>query len=170
MGLETTSEYRLLYVREHLTQTFQDRWIDCGGPTPWAVRSPNLNPLDVWLSRTTRALNFRYLLRLYEQLIDVASAENRRPHSSSETIQNASQRRSSRPQLYHETVRWRIIASDPRNISCCKMAAGTETWSNMEVRSVIRFLRLKGTSSAEIHRQLVEMYGANVTSRKLRFR
>jgi hypothetical protein len=37
---------------------------------------------------------------------------------------------------------------------------------NIEVRSVIRFLRLKGTSLAEIYRQLVEVYGANVMSRK----
>jgi hypothetical protein len=51
------------------------------------------------------------------------------------------------------------------NISC-KMAGLAETWSNIEVRSVIRFLRLKGTSPAEIHRQLVEVYGANVMSRK----
>jgi hypothetical protein len=41
-----------------------------------------------------------------------------------------------------------------------------ETWSNIELRSVIRFMRLKGTSPAEIHRQLVEVYGANVMSRK----
>jgi hypothetical protein len=34
------------------------------------------------------------------------------------------------------------------------------------MRSVIRFLRLKGTSPAEIHRHLVEVYGANVMSRK----
>jgi hypothetical protein len=33
------------------------------------------------------------------------------------------------------------------NISC-KMAGLAETWSNIEVRSVIRFLRLKGTSPA----------------------
>jgi hypothetical protein len=46
------------------------------------------------------------------------------------------------------------------------MAGLAETWSNIEVRSVIRFLRLKGTSPAEIHRQLVEVYGANVISRK----
>jgi hypothetical protein len=38
--------------------------------------------------------------------------------------------------------------------------------SNIEVRSVIRFLRLKGTSPAEIHCQLVEVYGANVMSWK----
>jgi hypothetical protein len=39
------------------------------------------------------------------------------------------------------------------NISC-KMAGLAETWSSIQVRSVIRFLRLKGTSPAEIHRQL----------------
>jgi histone-lysine N-methyltransferase SETMAR len=42
------------------------------------------------------------------------------------------------------------------NISC-KMAGLAETWSNIEVRSVIRFLRLNGTLPAEIHRQLVEV-------------
>jgi hypothetical protein len=42
------------------------------------------------------------------------------------------------------------------------MAGLAETWSNIEVRSVIRFLHQKGTSPAEIHRQLVEVYGANV--------
>jgi hypothetical protein len=51
------------------------------------------------------------------------------------------------------------------NISC-NMAGLAETWSNIEVRSVIRFLRLEGTSPAEIHPQLVEVYGANVMSRK----
>ncbi|KAJ4446553.1 hypothetical protein ANN_13250 [Periplaneta americana] len=43
--------------REHLTLTFQDRWNDLGGPTPWPVRSSNLNPLDFWLSRTTRSIS-----------------------------------------------------------------------------------------------------------------
>ncbi|KAJ4437363.1 hypothetical protein ANN_17504 [Periplaneta americana] len=28
--------------REHLTVTFQDRWIDLGSPTPWSARSPRL--------------------------------------------------------------------------------------------------------------------------------
>jgi hypothetical protein len=49
---------------------------------------------------------------------------------------------------------------------CSKMAGLAESWSNIDVRSVIRFLRLKGTSPAEIHGQLVEVYGANVMSRK----
>ncbi|KAJ4432124.1 hypothetical protein ANN_20740 [Periplaneta americana] len=39
----------LRIVREHLTLTFQDRWIGRGSPTPWPARSPNLNPLDFWL-------------------------------------------------------------------------------------------------------------------------
>jgi hypothetical protein len=46
------------------------------------------------------------------------------------------------------------------------MAGLAETWSNIEMRSVIRFLRLKVASPAEIRRQLVEVYGANVMSRK----
>jgi histone-lysine N-methyltransferase SETMAR len=46
------------------------------------------------------------------------------------------------------------------------MAALVKTWSNIEVRSVIRFLRVKGTPPSEIHRQLVEVYGPNVISRK----
>jgi hypothetical protein len=46
------------------------------------------------------------------------------------------------------------------------MAGLAETWSNIEVHSVIRFLQLKATSPAEIHRQPVEVYGANVMSRK----
>ncbi|KAJ4449843.1 hypothetical protein ANN_01249 [Periplaneta americana] len=40
---------------EHLTLTFQDLWIDWGGPTPWPARSSNLNPLDFWFSRITRS-------------------------------------------------------------------------------------------------------------------
>jgi hypothetical protein len=46
------------------------------------------------------------------------------------------------------------------------MAGLVETWSNFEVRSVIRFLQLKGTSPAEIHLQLVEVYGVNIMSPK----
>jgi hypothetical protein len=48
----------------------------------------------------------------------------------------------------------------------CKMAGLVETWPNIKVRSVIRFLRLRGKSPAEIHCQLVEVYCANVMSLK----
>jgi hypothetical protein len=47
-----------------------------------------------------------------------------------------------------------------------KMAGLAETLSNIDLRSVVRFLGPKGTSPAKIHRQLVEVYGANVMSRK----
>lgn len=36
-------------VREHLTNTFNRRWIGRGGPVSWPARSPDLNPLDFWL-------------------------------------------------------------------------------------------------------------------------
>jgi hypothetical protein len=45
------------------------------------------------------------------------------------------------------------------------MVGLVEAWSNIEVHSVIRCLRLKGTSPAEIHHKLAEVYGANVMSR-----
>ncbi|GBM22216.1 hypothetical protein AVEN_273407-1 [Araneus ventricosus] len=46
------------------------------------------------------------------------------------------------------------------------MEALAETGSEIEVRSVIRFFNLKKTDPAEIHRQLVKVYGASVISRK----
>ncbi|GBL87202.1 hypothetical protein AVEN_270488-1 [Araneus ventricosus] len=46
------------------------------------------------------------------------------------------------------------------------MSPLTDTWSAIEVRSIIRFLRLKKISPAEMHCQLVEVYGASVMSRK----
>ena len=36
----------LVDVRNHLNMVFPDRWIGCGGPTPWPARSPDFNPLD----------------------------------------------------------------------------------------------------------------------------
>jgi hypothetical protein len=37
------------------------------------------------------------------------------------------------------------------------MAGLLETWSNVEVCSMIRFLHVKGTRAAEIYRQLLDM-------------
>jgi hypothetical protein len=36
-------------VRQHLNQTFGEKWIGRGGRVNWPARSPNLNPLDFWL-------------------------------------------------------------------------------------------------------------------------
>ena len=41
-----------------------------------------------------------------------------------------------------------------------------DRWSTVEVRAVVRFLNARNFSAAEIHRQLVEVYGKNVTSRQ----
>ena len=46
------------------------------------------------------------------------------------------------------------------------MAALIEKWTNLEVRSVIRFLHAKGKTPTEIHRELVAVYGEHVLSRK----
>jgi Transposase. len=35
-----------LAARQHLNDTFAQRWIGRGGPQPWPARSPDLNPLD----------------------------------------------------------------------------------------------------------------------------
>jgi hypothetical protein len=32
-------------VRDVLSNTYHDRWINRGGPTAWPPRSPDLNPL-----------------------------------------------------------------------------------------------------------------------------
>ncbi|KAJ4437854.1 hypothetical protein ANN_13793 [Periplaneta americana] len=43
---DSTRAHFFCNEREHLTLTFQDRWIDWGGLTLWPARSPNLNPLE----------------------------------------------------------------------------------------------------------------------------
>lgn len=46
------------------------------------------------------------------------------------------------------------------------MARRLENWSRSELRAVIRFLWAKNVSAAEIHRQIVEVYGAEAMSRQ----
>jgi len=46
------------------------------------------------------------------------------------------------------------------------MAVCLLSWTPEEVRSVIRFLDARGLGPSEIHRQLVEVYGENVMSKK----
>jgi hypothetical protein len=47
-----------------------------------------------------------------------------------------------------------------------KMAMSTQNPSKCEVRAVIRFLHAKGETAAEIHRQLVSVYGEDVMNRQ----
>jgi hypothetical protein len=46
------------------------------------------------------------------------------------------------------------------------MAVQLQTWTTIEIRSVIRFLNARSVSPAEIHQQLVDVYGESVLSRK----
>ena len=34
------------HVRYYLNEFFPNRWLGCGGPIPWPLRSPDLTPLD----------------------------------------------------------------------------------------------------------------------------
>jgi hypothetical protein len=36
-------------VRDVANNTYHDRWVCSGGPTAWPLRSPDLNPLDLYL-------------------------------------------------------------------------------------------------------------------------
>jgi len=45
-------------VREHLTATYKDRWIERGGPVAWPPRSPDLTPMEFFLGVQIRNLIF----------------------------------------------------------------------------------------------------------------
>jgi hypothetical protein len=46
------------------------------------------------------------------------------------------------------------------------MAVSIQNPAKCEVRAVIRFLQAKGETAAEIHRQLVSVYGEDVMNRQ----
>jgi hypothetical protein len=46
------------------------------------------------------------------------------------------------------------------------MAVSIQNPAKCEVRAVIRFLRAKGETAAEIHRRLVSVYGEGVMKRR----
>jgi hypothetical protein len=46
------------------------------------------------------------------------------------------------------------------------MAVSTQNPARCEVRAVIRFLLAKGETAAEIHRQIVSVYGKDVMNRQ----
>jgi hypothetical protein len=45
-----TPPHYLRVVRQHLNRTFGEQWIGRGDPVNWPARSPDLNPLDFWLT------------------------------------------------------------------------------------------------------------------------
>jgi hypothetical protein len=49
-----------------------------------------------------------------------------------------------------------------------EMAAAIQSVAKCEVRSVIRFLNAKGESPAEIHKQMVDVYGNVMNGQNMR--
>jgi hypothetical protein len=48
-----------------------------------------------------------------------------------------------------------------------KRAVSIQTLAKCEVHAIIRFLHVKGETAAEIHRQLVSVYGEGVMNRQI---
>lgn len=58
-----------ILVRQHLTNTFGDRWIGRGGPFLWPPRSPDLNPLDFFFWGYLKGLVYATPVNSREELI-----------------------------------------------------------------------------------------------------
>lgn len=58
-----------LAVREHLHQTFGERWIGRGGPTSWPPRSPDLTPVDFFLWGHMKNLVYETPVETEEDLV-----------------------------------------------------------------------------------------------------
>ena len=56
-------------VREHLTATYNDRWIGFGGPVAWPPKPPDLTPLDLFLWCYMETFTYSSLVDSVEDLI-----------------------------------------------------------------------------------------------------
>jgi hypothetical protein len=68
-------------VRDALSNTYYDRWIDRGGPIAWPPRSPDLNPLDFYLLGHLKTL-------VYAAPVDNEEAIHHRTVDACRTIRN----------------------------------------------------------------------------------
>lgn len=57
-------------VRQHLSNTFGDRWIGRGGPILWPPRSPDMTPLDFFLWGNLKRLVYSTPVHTREDLIE----------------------------------------------------------------------------------------------------
>ena len=57
-----------LRVRQHLNETFLEKWIGRGGPVAWPPRSPDLNMLDFFLWGYLKSLVYAEPIRTLEEL------------------------------------------------------------------------------------------------------
>jgi hypothetical protein len=70
-------------VRDVLNNTYHGRWVGRGGPTAWPPLSPDLNPLDFYLSGHLKA-------PVYAALVDNEEALHHRIGDACQTITNYS--------------------------------------------------------------------------------
>lgn len=56
-------------VRNHLTQTFDNRWIGRGGPVTWPARSPDLTPLDFFFWGAMKSIIYSEQVESEEDLV-----------------------------------------------------------------------------------------------------
>jgi hypothetical protein len=68
-------------VRDVLSNTYHDQWIGRGGPAAWPPLSPDLNPLDFYLSEHLKAL-------VYAAPVDNEEALHHRIVDACQTIRN----------------------------------------------------------------------------------
>jgi len=69
------------HVKDHLTESFPNRWLGRGGPIPWPPRSPDLTPLDYYLWGHMKTL-------VYESKVDSRAALRDRIFAAAEHIRN----------------------------------------------------------------------------------
>ncbi|KAJ4432573.1 hypothetical protein ANN_21196 [Periplaneta americana] len=73
-----------LAIREHLHQTFGERWIGRVSPTPWPPRAPDLTPLDFFLLGHMKNLVYETPVEFEK---DLHSAIKWKPHGETASRQ-----------------------------------------------------------------------------------
>jgi len=72
------------HVRVYLNRSFPNRWLGCGGPIAWPLRSPDLKPLDYYLWGHMKTL-------VYETKVDSRAALRHRIFAAAEHMQPSRQ-------------------------------------------------------------------------------
>ena len=105
-------------VHNHLNAVFSGCWIGKGGPVPWPVRSPDLNPFAYFLCRYLKALVFETPVETDMKLVAriVAACTLLKTHQG--YLSGCSRI------LYADVIlALRLVAVNLSN--CCKMQYGT---------------------------------------------
>ncbi|GBN33043.1 hypothetical protein AVEN_231822-1 [Araneus ventricosus] len=57
-----------MIVRDFLDENFPDRWCGRGGPIPWPSRSPDITPLDFFLSGFVKNIVYKTTVLSLDEL------------------------------------------------------------------------------------------------------